>query len=124
VCLSLVSLVGLAWTTGASAAKSPKLQVTAVVTPKVARVGQTIVATATVKNSTGKSVNATIDIEFTSASASKGWGTAGPLAAGASIHKVFKQKITAGTAKGAWTLVVTASAPAGTSRASAKATVR
>ena len=120
--LALSVLATAAVANTVSGHQNPHLVVVAKVTPTQAHLGDTIVARATVTNTTKRTL--TIDWDVTWETPTSGVGSASSgqrLKPGASVHQVFRRRVTAGS-KGAYTLSVEAADRAGRSHATAHAT--
>jgi hypothetical protein len=112
-----------AWATTGTGHQNPHLLVVAKVTPTQAHAGDTIVARATVTNTTKRTLTIRWGLTFTTPTSGIAEETTGELLKpGASVQRVFRRAVTVSSYKGTFALSVHASDAAGRSHAAAHAT--
>jgi hypothetical protein len=111
-----------AWATTSTGRQNPQLRVVAAVTPTQAHAGDTIVARATVTNTTKRTLMVSWGLTFDTPTGGMGMQTSSlPLKPGATLRQVFRRAVTARSPKGTYSLSVHARDHAGRSHAAAHA---
>jgi hypothetical protein len=123
VVLAAVTAAG-AYATTVTGAQNPDFRVRVSITPAHPTVGQTIVATFRITNTTGHSVKGEWQFTWSTPSNGIGAAVAGTLAPGRLAGETIRRKVTATSGKGRYVIYAEASDRRGSSHARAIATVR